>query len=293
MLILQKLADLLGTQVNHGRLSIPEQFGTGYCAGYVFNEHLRMVVFNYELKEDLVLDNPETDIDKKVILFKFRQPAALITTSSMYAHKVIPVHSNMGVINVEVEASYLRGLLSMQSEVVRKLLENVEPLLFEQLLHPVLQQVMDEVMTAQVDPAFELFFLRIKAEELLCRLLMELEKRDEERVYALNGEDLKAVYAIKEQLLTRLDVPPVIGELAANVNMSPTKLKRLFKQVFGDSIFSYYQGFRMKEAARLLKEERLPVSDVGYRMGFSNLSHFSRVFEEHMGMKPKRFSKNV
>ncbi len=47
----------------------------------------------------------------------------------------------------------------------------------------------------------------------------------------------------------------------------------------------------MKEAARLLKEEQLSVSEVGYRLGFTNLSHFTRVFEEHIGMKPKKFSK--
>ena len=71
--------------------------------------------------------------------------------------------------------------------------------------------------------------------------------------------------------------------------MSPTKLKRLFKQIFGDSIFSYYQAFRMKEAARLLKEQ-FSVSEVGYQLGFTNLSHFSRVFEQHTGLKPKRYS---
>jgi len=78
--------------------------------------------------------------------------------------------------------------------------------------------------------------------------------------------------------------------LALLANMSPSKLKRLFKQIFGNSIFSYYQEFRMKEATRLLKEEKLSVSDVGYRLGFTNLSHFSRVFQEHIGMKPKQYS---
>ena len=74
--------------------------------------------------------------------------------------------------------------------------------------------------------------------------------------------------------------------------MSPTKLKRLFKQIFGNNIFSYYQEFRMKEGARLLKEEKLSVSDVGYQLGFINLSHFSRVFNEHIGMKPKQYSRS-
>ena len=89
---------------------------------------------------------------------------------------------------------------------------------------------------------------------------MELEKRDGKRLYALNSHDMQTVYKVKEQMLAHLEIPPVIKELAEYVNMSPSKLKRLFKQVFGDSIFSYYQQFRMKEAARLLKEEKLSVS---------------------------------
>jgi transcriptional regulator GlxA family with amidase domain len=48
----------------------------------------------------------------------------------------------------------------------------------------------------------------------------------------------------------------------------------------------------MKEAARLLKENKMTVSEVGFKMGFSNLSHFAKVFEEHIGTKPKSFKKN-
>ncbi|MDR1610540.1 MAG: helix-turn-helix domain-containing protein [Candidatus Symbiothrix sp.] len=50
--------------------------------------------------------------------------------------------------------------------------------------------------------------------------------------------------------------------------------------------------FWIKEAARLLKEEKLSVSDAGYRLGFTNLSHFSRVFAAHIGMKPKQYSRS-
>jgi AraC-like DNA-binding protein len=147
-------------------------------------------------------------------------------------------------------------------------------------------------MTESVGETFELLFLRIKAEELVCRLLMELEKRDGKHLCALNIQDIQAIYKVKEQILEHLETPPVIQALAVGANMSPSKLKRLFKQIFGNSIFSYYQGFRMKEAARLLKEEKLSVSDVGYGLGFTNLSHFSRVFKEHIGMKPKQYSRS-
>jgi len=74
--------------------------------------------------------------------------------------------------------------------------------------------------------------------------------------------------------------------------MSEPKLRKLFKQTFGKGVFEYYQTARMQEATKLLKERRMTVSEVGYQLGFTNLSHFSRVFEQHTGMKPKKFSVN-
>ncbi|ACU63115.1 helix-turn-helix domain-containing protein [Chitinophaga pinensis] len=307
--ILRKLAHLLGTEVKNNRLDIPAEYGSGYCSGFVFNAHIRMFVFHYELNENVVVDNEGKDA-VPMLLFKFQHiipdiglspaekqqvmPSVLITTSSLHTDTAVPIHSNKATINIEVDPNYLRGLFdnSVQSPVLQSLLQNTQPLLFEQMVQPSLQKIVDEMLAAGVEDTFKLFFLRIKAEELICRLLMELEKRDEQQLYALNGRDVAMMYKVKEQLLAQLDTPPVIKELALSAGMSPTKLKRLFKQIFGDSIFSYYQAFRMREAAILLKDEKLSVSDVGYQLGFTNLSHFSRVFQEHMGMKPKQYSRS-
>ncbi|MDP4207827.1 MAG: AraC family transcriptional regulator [Bacteroidota bacterium] len=309
--VLKRLALLLGTEVKNKRLEIPEKFGKGYCAGFVFNEHIRMLISNYELNEDLEVENPEINASKRMIFFKFqnifptteiistgkhlmKMPSVLIATSRMNTDDVISIHTNTATINVEVDAGYLNGLfdLSGKSPVLQSLLQNTQPLLFEQLIYPSLQKIVDEIVTEPVAETFELFFLRIKAEELVCRLLMELEKRDEKHLVALNIHDIQNLYKVKEQMLEHLEIPPVISELAVCANMSPSKLKRLFKQIFGNSIFSYYQEFRMKEAARLLKEEKLSVSEVGYQLGFTNLSHFSRVFAEYIGIKPKQYSRS-
>jgi AraC-like DNA-binding protein len=310
--VLIKLADLLGAEVKNRRLVIPEKFGRGYCSGFIFNEHIRMLILNYELNEDLVIENPDIDVPVKMILFKFQNiiipvtkklsevnqlraiPSVLIATRRINTDVVIPIHTNTATINIEVDANYLNGLfdLSEKSPVLQSLLENTQPLLFEQIIYPALQKIVDEIISETVNETFELFFLRIKAEELICRLLIELEKRDEKHLYALNIHDIQNIYKVKEQMLEHPETPPVIKELAMYAGMSPSKLKRLFKQIFGNSIFSYYQEFRMKEAARLLKEGKLSVSDVGYQLGFTNLSHFSRVFTEHIGLKPKQYSRS-
>ncbi|UPK68353.1 helix-turn-helix transcriptional regulator [Chitinophaga filiformis] len=307
--ILTALAGLLGTEIKNRRLEIPPKFGKGYCRGFVFNRHIRMLVSNYELKEDIVIKNPQVNIPGRMIFFKFQNifpateqsptekhpvqtPSVLIATSRLNTDDFISIHSNTATINIEVDADYLNEQFDLpgKSPVLQSLLQNTQPLLFEQLIYPSLQKIVDDIRTESVSETFELFYLRIKAEDLVCRLLMELETRSETHLYALNNSDVETIYKVKEQILSDLQTPPSINQLAKYASMSPTKLKRIFKQVFGNSIFRYYQEFRMKEAVRLLQENRLSVSEVGYELGFTNLSHFSKVFEEHVGMKPKKYS---
>lgn len=307
--VLSKFAALLGTVVSGHRLNIPPQFGEGYCAGFVFNDSFRMLISDYELTNDLLIENTEKR-PGKILFFKFQNvfpkkaavstithalqmPSVLIATSRLNTEDVFAIHSNTETINIEVDASYLSSLFSnpVPSPVLQKLLNDAPPLLFEQLVNPTIQNIVNEIVTETVQDSFQMLFLRIKAEELICRLLMELDMREEKQLYPLNSHDAQAIYKVRDALLAQLSEPPLITSLSADAGMSPTKLKRLFKQVFGYSVFNYYQRFRMKEAARLLTEEKLSVSETGYRLGFTNLSHFTRVFEEHMGMKPKAYSR--
>jgi AraC-like DNA-binding protein len=309
--VLKKLAQLLGVEMKDRRLDIPEKLGKGYCTGFIFNEHIRMFIMNYELNEDLILENSAINTPERMVLFKFQNifpdieilskekqtnavPSVLITTSMVNAGTEISIHSNTATINIEVDANYLKGLFDLpeKSMVLQSLLQNTQPLVFEQMIYPALQKIVDEIVSEPVNENFKLFFLRVKAEELICRLLIELEKRDEKHLVALNNQDIQTLYKVKEQMLGHLETPPVIKELAFFANMSTTKLKRLFRQIFGNSIFNYYQAFRMKEAAFLLKEQKLSVSDVGHQLGFTNLSHFSKVFKDHIGMKPKQYSRS-
>jgi len=305
--LLKRLARLLGTKLKNTRLEIPPQFGSGYCIGFVFDEHIRMLISNYELNKDVIVQNPDINVAKKTIFFKFQNifpraktspplrhtiPSVLIGTSRINTDDVIAIHSNTATITIEVDVDYLNSLFtaSQESSVLKGLLQNERPLLFEQIMWPSLQKNVDEILSEPANETFKLFFLRVKAEELICRLLMELENRGEKQLLALNIHDLQAIYRVKQQMLEHLETPPIIKELAFVAHMSPTKLKRLFRQIFGDSIFNYYQRFRMQEAAFLLRTEQLSVSAAGYRMGFTNLSHFSRIFKAHIGVNPKHYA---
>jgi len=303
--VLHQFAAALGTKVMHNTVHIPAAFGNGFCAGYLFSDQIRLLILNYTLVQEMILANPDSDIHHNMILFKLQNafpansnnqthplPTVLIATRKIGPDILMPVHTHTATINLEINTHYLAGLMAStgNSTVIASLLANDQPLLFEEGMPPTLTNVVQDILkTAHSDP-FQPYFLRIKAEEIICRLLMNLEKRKERQLQPLNPADIQLVYQIRDNILANLDKPPVLSKLARVAGVSPSRLKILFKQVFGRPIYNYYQQFRMQEAARLLKEKRLSVAEVGYQLGFSNISHFGRLFEQHTGLKPKKYA---
>lgn len=118
----------------------------------------------------------------------------------------------------------------------------------------------------------------------------KLSLRENSTFKSINSGDAEKLLVVRNKILTDPSTPPVLNELAVVASMSETKLKQLFKQAFGGRIYNYYQKARMEEAAFLLKQARHSISEVGYQLGFSNPSHFSRLFEKQYGLTPKKYS---
>lgn len=304
--MLAAFAEKVGGTIVNGRVEVPEEFGIGFLQGYSFDERLRMMILNYELHQDFaisrrnqptnmlifnfqhIINSPKTQISGKL------QPSVQITTQGLNVELFVPKNTIQNSISLSIDASYLRELLGarINHPLVNTILENKQPLLFEEFVFVPLLKVVDDIVSSKVPKLLQDFYYKLKTQELICQLLISLVSRDEKKVHGLNIADIKMLYLVKERLLQNIEKAPTIAELSGFSGMSETKLKRLFNQVFGKSIFQYFQKFRMQEAARLLKEG-LSVSEVGYQLGFSNLGHFTKVFEEVIGAKPKQYSKLV
>jgi AraC-like DNA-binding protein len=305
--ILNVFAQSINSKAENGRVEISPTFGKGYVYAIQLNAHLRMIIRNYELYDDVVVAAQPGSAHGDMLAFNFRNaikepklenrgpfelPSVQITTQGINGELYIPSHTKHRSIIVAANASYIRDLISSHtsSTVLRTITENAQALLYEHLISSSLQKVIQEIITASVPDDFANLFYRIKAEELLCYLFMELVKREEMPIQALNVKDIKGIYGIRDKLIYNLHHPPAIPHLAKYAGMSESKLRRVFKQVFGKSIFEYYQSFRMQQAAQLLREEKLSVTETGYRLGFTNMSHFSKTFEVYIGVKPKKYS---
>ena len=78
--------------------------------------------------------------------------------------------------------------------------------------------------------------------------------------------------------------------LAHEVGLSRVHLHRKLKELTNLSTRDFIKNIRMQQAAKLLKEKDLSISEVAYAVGFSNLSHFSSTFKEIFGVSPKEYT---
>ena len=86
-------------------------------------------------------------------------------------------------------------------------------------------------------------------------------------------------------------VPPTIKELAREVAMSESKLKKIFKAVYGLPPYEYFQKKRMQKARIMLLTGNYSIKDVGYTLGYANLSNFTLAFKKEFGKLPSQVVK--
>ncbi len=77
--------------------------------------------------------------------------------------------------------------------------------------------------------------------------------------------------------------------LSKSVNLSPSRLRQLFKKEIGRSPMQYLQDLRMQNAERMLTSTFLSVKEVAFACGISDVSSFVRHFKKRCGLTPSQF----
>ena|SRR5258708_27834723 len=77
--------------------------------------------------------------------------------------------------------------------------------------------------------------------------------------------------------------------MAKSVNLSPSRLRQLFKTETGMSPIQYLKHLRAKRAAYLLQSSFLTIKEVAFQTGSGDVSHFVRDFKKHYGLTPSEF----
>src|SRR5436190_5047337 len=104
--------------------------------------------------------------------------------------------------------------------------------------------------------------------------------------FLANEADREKIIKAREILIEHIGEPITIKELSRKVAINECYLKKGFKELFGTTVFDFYQSQRMEHAKYLLYEKGLSVTEVSMLLGYSSISHFSTAFKKHTGLKP-------
>ncbi|WP_316839498.1 AraC family transcriptional regulator [Pedobacter gandavensis] len=307
---LAAFAEAIGARVEEGYVHFPAHLGKGYFRGLDLHPQLKMMIRRYELYEDLVISRTAMEAGENTIVLAFHNfytegelktdpgsshylPSVQMTSAGINYEDFFPRHARVNTLIIAIHVEFLKSLLKPKDDddLLQTIFSSQQAFLYETFISREMQEVVLAVLNAKVAQSLSDFYFRVKAEELVYLFFAELLKRGTTPTYPINEADVKLIYGIRDGLMKDLSVPPKLPDLAEANGMSESKMKKLFVQIFGTSIYNYYQSLRMKAAARLLSEKGQSVAEVGYQLGFTNLSHFSRLFEKHHGLKPKQYSK--
>jgi AraC-like DNA-binding protein len=217
-----------------------------------------------------------------------------VTSNDLSSTIRFPAKQKIHYVVVAITPAYLNSILALRhsNSVLQTMTQGGNSFLYFENMTVEIRRLLSHMAEMKVNDTLNHFYMQIKVQELLYLLLQKLAARENITHQSVTNDDARRLLHIRTELIRDLSVPPVLKDLAQHAAMSETKLKQLFKQTFGSSIYNYYQQARMDEAAFLLRQGKLAVAEVGYSLGFSNLSHFSRLFEKHYGMSPKKFSRS-
>jgi AraC-like DNA-binding protein len=137
-------------------------------------------------------------------------------------------------------------------------------------------------------PADEASFLRpLISREIVFRLLKG-EQGDRLRQIAFLGGHSHRIARALERLRNDFDRPLRIEEIARELGMSVSGFHHHFRALTAMSPLQFQKQLRLREARHLMLGEDLDAASAGYRVGYSDASHFSREYKRLFGEPPMR-----
>jgi AraC-like DNA-binding protein len=252
------------------------------------------------------------EIDSTFIQFHFclKGNAKFIFNEGMYALEVseenslllyntqvdLPMNMEMApnswMVSIVMTIQKFHSLFSKEADYIPFLsAENKEKKYYAQeMVTPAIAVVLSQIMNYNLHPSIKELYIKGKVYELISLYFNKSTDADLEQCPFLVDEDnVKRIRQAKEIMISHMAEPPSLPELAKQVGLSLKKLKEGFKQIYGDSVYSFLFDYKMEHARRLLETGQNNVNEVGLKVGYSTSSHFIAAFKKKYATTPKKY----
>ncbi len=204
----------------------------------------------------------------------------------------LELHPNSWLVSVVMTIRKFHSLFSREADYIPFLsAENKDKKYYSQEgVSPAIAVVLSQIMNYNLHPSIKELYIKGKAYELISLYFNKGEGSDVEQCPFLVDEDnVRRIRKAKEIMISRMAEPPTLTELSEEIGLSLKKLKEGFKQIYGDSVFSFLFDYKMEYARKMLETGRHNVNEVGLKVGYSTASHFISAFKKKYGTTPKKY----
>ncbi|MDB9754673.1 AraC family transcriptional regulator [Winogradskyella sp.] len=262
--------------------------------------------------ENDMLQILERDIDSSYIQFHFcsKGSADFVFNQGTYTLNInedtslllynpqrdLPIHLEMKphswLVSLVISIKKFHSLFSEDANYVTFLTDDNRDKKYykDGKISPSMAVVLNQLMSFNLNNSIKSLYFKGKAYELLSLFFNRSEDADIEQcpflVDEVNVAKLKKAKAI---IIANMSEPPTLQELADTIGLSLKKLKEGFKQIYGDTVYSFLFDYKMEVARKLLESGDHNVNEVGLKVGYSTSSHFIAAFKKKFGTTPKKY----
>ena len=232
---------------------------------------------NYRLPlnegHSLLLYNPQRDLPI----------AVAVSNDSWVLSLLLPIKSLHSLFSREA------GYISFLSE------ENKDRKYYtDGIIGPSMAIVLNQLLNYNLHPTVKDLYFQAKCLELMSLYFNRPAELDTVQCpFLADEENVSKIRQAKQLVIAKMAEPPTLKELAASVQLPINRLKEGFKQVYGDTVYSFLFDYKMEVARQLLVSGSHNVNEVGLKVGYSTASHFIAAFKKKYGTTPKRFLKGL
>ncbi len=293
---------------------LPENKGKGYFSTISIRQDLEIGITRCRFDKDY---SARVSLPQPMMIFGFclsghtlsrnschSEPVAM-TPGTSYTHFFLdPVFERKTAENqdlltlvVRVSPNFLTNLFAPDREWDTETQNTLEKAFSEghffasHLMTPQMKTVLYQIFNNPHQGRIARIFLESKALELIA---LKLEQTigpacPQQQETFISPEDWDRVCRAKDLLISKLQFPPSLGDLARQVNMSHVRLNRGFKKIFGCTVFEYLRKERLAHARMLIEEDPTDLTRIAFESGFCSSSHFAASFLKEYGIRPSEY----
>ena len=161
-------------------------------------------------------------------------------------------------------------------------------------ISPSMAIVLNQIINYNFNKSIKNLYFRGKAYELLSLYFNRNEDANIEQCpFLVDESNVIKIRQAKDIIISKMAEPPTLQELSDEIGLSLKKLKEGFKQIYGDTVYSFLFDYKMEVARKALESGDYNVTEVGLKVGYSTASHFIAAFKKKYGTTPKKYIMSV